>query len=657
MKKHVFYICLLAAVLLLLSIIPSAFAAGTPTFSVSNAEGSPGDEVKLTVDVSNNPGVICIGLDITYDPAVLELKAANAASFGTLSFGPVSNIPFKLSWDESLKPNNTSNGSIVELTFAIKSNAALGDSVVAVSYDPDNVFNSDYDNVTFSVQSGKVRVKEKVINVTGVTTESNASILIGAKKTLSYTVQPANATNTKVTFSSSNPSVATVDAATGEITGVKRGNATITVKTEDGNHTATCNVTVTCSHGNVNHVAEKASTCTERGWDRYSTCNICGQMLDKNGNEISGIPYRALLQHTSGGIVREREVAPTCEREGSYDEVSYCTVCHNEISRVTKKVAALGHQWDGGTITAQPDCTHNGTKTFVCGRDSNHKKTETINALGHDWGEWVQTKAPTETEPGSETRTCKRDHSHTETRSIPELGHKHQMVLQPAKEPTYTEEGNIAYYVCSGCEKWFLDEEGKQEITDKDSVVIPVLAPEQKNYNISFEGGATWDKGSEEDFVVSADGEALIDHILIDGEKIDKVNYDVDNGPRTVTLKAEYLKTISTGEHTITVVTTDGEGSAIFTVTENTLPTEEPTEEPTPTEADITPAPETAAPETPEVPATTEKPANQTEEPSDVKPAGSFNWWMVTTFLFAFLFVAALVVIFLLFKREKKGGK
>ena len=48
---------------------------------------------------------------------------------------------------------------------------------------------------------------------------------------------------------------------------------------------------------------------------------------------------------------------------------------------------------------------------------------------------------------------------------------------QSAKSATYVEEGNEAYYVCKGnnCGKWFKDAEGKEEITDKSSIVIPKL--------------------------------------------------------------------------------------------------------------------------------------------------------------------------------------
>ena len=60
---------------------------------------------------------------------------------------------------------------------------------------------------------------------------------------LAATVLPENATDKSVTWSSSNASVASVDAD-GKVTGVAAGTATITATTTDGGKTATCAVTV-----------------------------------------------------------------------------------------------------------------------------------------------------------------------------------------------------------------------------------------------------------------------------------------------------------------------------------------------------------------------------------------------------------------------------
>ena len=90
----------------------------------------------------------------------------------------------------------------------------------------------------------KVTVSETSVAVTGVTlNKTETSIFVGGSETLTATVAPADATNQKVTWKSDKPEIATVDA-NGKVTGVKAGEATITVTTEDGGKTATCKVTV-----------------------------------------------------------------------------------------------------------------------------------------------------------------------------------------------------------------------------------------------------------------------------------------------------------------------------------------------------------------------------------------------------------------------------
>ena len=51
--------------------------------------------------------------------------------------------------------------------------------------------------------------------------------------------------------------------------------------------------------------------------------------------------------------------------------------------------------------------------------------------------------------------------------------HVHSLTAVKEKEATCTVDGNTAYYSCGGCKKWFADENGNTEITDKSSVVKP----------------------------------------------------------------------------------------------------------------------------------------------------------------------------------------
>lgn len=132
--------------------------------------------------------------------------------------------------------------------------------------------------------------------------------------------------------------------------------------------------------------------------------------------------------HLAGDTVKENEVARTCEEAGSYDEVVYCTVCGEEMSRTQVTVAARGHI-KGRTARENETaalCEADGSYDRVgycmmCGKEM-ERITITIHAMGHSWDEWIVTKAATETEKGIETRTCKNDVSHIETRDIEPLG-------------------------------------------------------------------------------------------------------------------------------------------------------------------------------------------------------------------------------------------
>ena len=83
----------------------------------------------------------------------------------------------------------------------------------------------------------------KSIAVTSVSLNKNATtLMVGDTETLTATVAPDNATNKNVSWSSSDATVASVE--NGTITAKKEGTATITVTTDDGGKTATCEVTV-----------------------------------------------------------------------------------------------------------------------------------------------------------------------------------------------------------------------------------------------------------------------------------------------------------------------------------------------------------------------------------------------------------------------------
>jgi len=104
------------------------------------------------------------------------------------------------------------------------------------------------DTITATTEDGGFTAQSTItvvfISVTGISVSPNTvSVNIGNTKQLTAAVEPSDAVNQNVCWSSSDTSVAAVDS-TGLVTGVSKGTATITVTTEEGGFTDQCTVTV-----------------------------------------------------------------------------------------------------------------------------------------------------------------------------------------------------------------------------------------------------------------------------------------------------------------------------------------------------------------------------------------------------------------------------
>ena len=119
----------------------------------------------------------------------------------------------------------------------------VGSATITATFtlkDETRMFAADKDSLTAKFN---VTVTAAPIAVTGVTLDKTTLNLDeGDTHTLTATVQPENATNKAVTWSTSDAGVATVE--NGVVKAVSRGIATITVTTADGSFTATCSVDV-----------------------------------------------------------------------------------------------------------------------------------------------------------------------------------------------------------------------------------------------------------------------------------------------------------------------------------------------------------------------------------------------------------------------------
>ena len=129
--------------------------------------------------------------------------------------------------------------------------------------------------------------------------------------------------------------------------------------------------------------------------------------------------------------------------------------------------------------------------------------------------------------------------------------------------------------------------------------MTPTAAGETPNYKIIEGANGTWTQNRDGTLTFRANGDfSKFTGVKIDGTLIDPKNYTAKSGSTIITLKADYLKTLSVGAHNLTVVYTDGECSTNFEVkqaaSEQTKPTEgDKSDTTTPTGGKDTTSPQT----------------------------------------------------------------
>lgn len=95
-------------------------------------------------------------------------------------------------------------------------------------------------------------------------------------------------------------------------------------------------------------------------------------------------------------------------------------------------------------------------------------------------------------------------------------------------------------------------------------------APAQVTYDILDGAGSSWTQNTDGSLAIRGSGEiSKFREVKVDGVTVDPVNYTVTEGSTIITFKPEYLKSLSTGNHSFELVWTDGTAATNFTVVEN----------------------------------------------------------------------------------------
>ena len=298
-----------------------------------------------------------------------------------------------------------------------------------------------------------------------------------------------------------------------------------------------------------NHDA-KAATCTEGGWGAYLGCANEGCMYASLREEFSALGH---------DIVQHEAKAPTCEDNG-WNAYEACTRCDYSTYQ---EIPAQKHDAEYHEAQA-PTCTEIGWDAYyTCKHDDcDYSSYRELPALGHDVVRH-DAQAPTCAEIGWYAyETCTRC-NHSTYREIPALGN-HQLVNHEAQAPTGSETGNIAYWDCPDCGKIFADETGMDEIKLEDTVLAK-LSPE-----ILDGMGQILTMGEE--VLPFRSSAAFSDFIRVelDGKTLDEKNYTVSEGSTVVSLNADFVSTLSVGEHTLAIVSTSGTAVTTFTVSAKT---------------------------------------------------------------------------------------
>ncbi|WP_415970957.1 Ig-like domain-containing protein [Anaerotignum lactatifermentans] len=229
----------------------------------------------------------------------------------------------------------------------------------------------------------KIQIGEPVQSVGLNKTE--LALEVGKTGTLEAKVEPSDATNKNVTWSSSNSEVATVD--NGVVTAVSAGEAIITVTTEDGAKTATCKVTVNAPQTvPVTGVTlDKTSLDLKTGDNTTLTATVNPESA--TNKDVTWISDKPEIAAVEGGTVTAKAAGTAIIAVTTIDggKIATCkvTVTPKTVPVSSIQVQGKGVIYVGDTTKLTATITPDGASNKAVTWDSQNKDIATVDQQGN----------------------------------------------------------------------------------------------------------------------------------------------------------------------------------------------------------------------------------------------------------------------------------
>ena len=327
---------------------------------------------------------------------------------------------------------------------------------------------------------------------------------------------------------------------------------------------STCTATRTCkndsahtetSKATVTGAQTKAPTCTEKGETTYTATFEANWAMTQT-KVLADIPATG---HSYGKPVwswsedgKTCTVTFTCEKDENHKESPKV-----DVTSAVKKPA---------TCTETGVTTYTATVEFNGQTYTDTKDVADIPAAGHSYGEPVWNWSE-DGKTRTVTFTCEKDENHKESPKVD--------VTSAVKKPATCTETGVTTYTAT------VEFNGQTYTDTKDVADIPATGHSYDNgkctvcgaiasdFKVIITAGAngSWQKGTKDGLTFTSN--AAYKHfqkVQVDGKDLDASNYTVKEGSTIVTLKAEYLETLSDGKHTLAIVSETGTATTEFTI-------------------------------------------------------------------------------------------